>query len=506
MNSRSAKPVAAWILTALLCILCAQKINPLTADLGRHISNGQWILEGHLGVLSANHYSFTFPDYPFVNHHWLSGVVFHWVDQWFGDVGLSLLYLALIGGAFFLMFRSAERASGRWAATLAAICMIPLVAYRGEVRPEGFSYLLVAVFYRVAEGVALDRLDPRRLFWLAPLMMLWVNLHICFVFGFAVLAAWAVHAGAAYGRSFLTAIAACAVLALINPHGLTLLIYPLLIFKDYGYPIVENQSVAFFFRRGTPLPVFIAYLATLIWLVLGWSWIVLRRKRPELAPSAIAGIFALLAFLALRNFALFGLLALPALAAGFSIALVAMRKHSTRAWSVPLASVILILPAAASLAIGFGADWPGPALGTIPGAQTSAQFFRAEGLRGPIFNNYDIGSYLIHELYPAERVFVDNRPEAYPSSFFRDVYIPMQENEAKWKEQDARYKFNVIYFGWRDATPWAQKFLIDRIRDPDWVPVYVDEQALIFVRQAAANQELIRRFRIPPERFRASPG
>jgi len=55
-------------------------------------------------------------------------------------------------------------------------------------------------------------------------------------------------------------------------------------------------------------------------------------------------------------------------------------------------------------------------------------FFKENNLQGPIFNNYDIGGYLIFNLFPQEKVFVDNRPETYSSEFFQEDYIPMQED------------------------------------------------------------------------------
>lgn len=96
----------------------------------------------------------------------------------------------------------------------------------------------------------------------------------------------------------------------------------------------------------------------------------------------------------------------------------------------------------------------------------SAEFFKKENVQGPVFNNYDIGSYLIYYLFPQERVFVDNRPESYPASFFKEIYIPMQEKE---------YNFNAIFFSHCDYTPWGQKFLINRLNDKDWVPVFADQ-------------------------------
>ena len=122
-------------------------------------------------------------------------------------------------------------------------------------------------------------------------------------------------------------------------------------------------------------------------------------------------------------------------------------------------------------------------LGLATGAEGMGEFIQKYKIGGPVFNNYDIGGYLIYYLYPRERVFVDNRPEAYPASFFRDEYIPMQESEEAWQKRLAKYNFQAIFFWWRDYTPWAQTFLKKRLEDPEWRQVYLDEYAVIFIRQ-----------------------
>src|SRR3989344_7654629 len=125
--------------------------------------------------------------------------------------------------------------------------------------------------------------------------------------------------------------------------------------------------------------------------------------------------------------------------------------------------------------------WAGRSIGIglAKSVEGAGEFLKTNRVPGPVFNNYDIGGYLIFNLYPKERVFVDNRPEAYAVSFFGNTYIPAQEDDNKWKEIDERYKFNAIYFYRLDATPWAPPFLVKRIKDPKWVPVYVDNYVLI---------------------------
>ena len=108
------------------------------------------------------------------------------------------------------------------------------------------------------------------------------------------------------------------------------------------------------------------------------------------------------------------------------------------------------------------------------------EFFKSQNLKGPIFNNYDIGGYLIFHLFPQEKVFVDNRPEAYSVDFFKKIYIPAQESDEKWRELDTKYKFNSIIFSHRDITPWGQKFLASRLADKSWENVFTDERVIIF--------------------------
>src|SRR5439155_19342363 len=41
------------------------------------------------------------------------------------------------------------------------------------------------------------------------------------------------------------------------------------------------------------------------------------------------------------------------------------------------------------------------------------EIITANHIQGPLLNNFNIGGYLIHYLFPQHRVYVDSRPEAY---------------------------------------------------------------------------------------------
>jgi hypothetical protein len=56
---------------------------------------------------------------------------------------------------------------------------------------------------------------------------------------------------------------------------------------------------------------------------------------------------------------------------------------------------------------------------------------------------------------------------------------------------DQQYHFNVIWFNRNDLTDWAQGFLNRRAQDKNWVLVYLDPYAVIFVRRAPSNMSVI---------------
>ena len=119
-------------------------------------------------------------------------------------------------------------------------------------------------------------------------------------------------------------------------------------------------------------------------------------------------------------------------------------------------------------------------------------------ISGPIFNNFDIGSYLIYRLYPKERVFIDGRPEAYPAEFLQDTYIPMQQDIELFNTVDQKYGFNTIFFSHTDQTPWARSFLQQIINHPQWKPVYLDDYVIIFLKETPANHNILTRYAMKP--------
>lgn len=514
--------VAALALADALC-LC-RPINLTRVDLGRHLKNGQLLVQalrqGDAGlwhsVLHSNHYAMTTPDFGVVNHHWLTGVIFHLTEVAFGFEGLSGLLLLLSVASFLLLFHVARRRGGFGMAVLLSVLLIPVLAERYEVRPEAFSLLFASLYVLVLEGHAAQRWR-RPVLWVLPLcQLLWANLHIYFVFGLFLITCFLLEALAraetrrTRAPALAVTLGATALASLCTPFGLDGLLFPFQILNNYGYQILENQTVFFLQDRGLGTPAFLPFKVASALLVASATAALLRRNgRFPLAASLIGLVFCGLAWWALRNFAIFAAMALPATAwcAGVAFpSLVFLRDARARgAYAMMLGALTLLVATRQAPALWTLWRSSPPALGLCSGVNDAAIFFRQAGLRGPVFNNYDNGAYLIYHLHPDWRVFTDNRPEAYPETFFREVYIPLQDDEVVWQRREHSEPFNVIFFSHRDQTPWAQKFLVARLQDPSWAPVFADGFSIILLRRTVANDPIIQRYLVPQQRFRIAP-
>ena len=123
-------------------------------------------------------------------------------------------------------------------------------------------------------------------------------------------------------------------------------------------------------------------------------------------------------------------------------------------------------------------------------------------MRGPIFNNYRIGNYLIYGLYPEEKIYVDARPEAYPASFFND-YWRMMADEQFFNEQAKKYNINAVVFAVDDDPVKIRPFLLRLLQSKEWVPVYGDGLVTIFVRDNEVNSAVIEKFKITTQNTQA---
>ena len=516
----------------LLLFFSLHNFDSIGQDIGRHLKIGEIIWQTK-SVPQTNLFSFTEPNFPFINHHWLSEVVFYKIYSWFGFTGLIWMKIILILGTFALLFSIVKKRAKFWPVLVSFLLSIFIFISRTEVRPEIFSFLILSFFLFV---LFREKYKPRGLSWLIwflPLAeLLWVNLHIYFFIGPFLVGAFLIDRLFSrsnrqskdfysdspkrfdLGQLFLVFLLT-GLVTLLNPNGLQGALLPFSILKEYGYSIVENQTLSFltpFF--GFNLFVFVFKISVAV--LIGAFILNIKKTRQRIFEILISSFFIYAGFRMLRNLPFYALAFFPVLSlvlsdvsnwiekrrqsylpAGRQVhpaRLSLAGKLSTVSKGIVAALLVFLIFFVASnsfyerlnLSRAFG-------LGVPNGLKRATDFVKENKIDGPMFNNFDIGGYLIWQLYPEQKVFVDNRPETYSVKFFTEIYKSMQENKSKWTEFSEKYDINFIFFGHTDATPWGQAFLKNIVKTPDWKMVYLNENAVILVKKNQANSEIISR-------------
>jgi hypothetical protein len=275
------------------------------------------------------------------------------------------------------------------------------------------------------------------------------------------------------------------------------------ILGDYGLTIQENISLGTLLYEHPWYGPGIVFKIVTLFFIVGFTIVFLKqRSRFQLLPATIIIIFGIFAWHMVRNITLFGFLALPIGAElWYLLQSIFWKQRKINAY-IPaiVGGLFLLLFSLLNKAI-INRAWH--AFGVVLEAPTEqgALFIREHKITGPLFNDFDSGSYLIWYLYPEVKPFVDNRPEAYGAAFFKEQYLPMNQNEALWQAADKKFNFNTIVYSFSDKAPFTFPFIIARINDPVWAPVFVNQYTIVFVKRSAQNEALIKEFEIPKSTF-----
>ena len=168
----------------LLIIMTNFALQPLTEpDFGWHLRTGLDVLDNGMPLPAVDPYSHTMPDWPWVEHAWLTDVVIAMLYSLFGALAVIMLFAAVTVSAWLI---SAAQASAvltfRWlACTLSLWVALPYLGARTQLVTLLGLALLTLVLKRWQEGQASAR------WWIPPLFLLWANLHGGFIAGLLVL-------------------------------------------------------------------------------------------------------------------------------------------------------------------------------------------------------------------------------------------------------------------------------------------------------------------------------
>ncbi|MGD0114717.1 MAG: hypothetical protein ABSC13_01765 [Dehalococcoidia bacterium] len=456
----------AWVQLAMVVSLLAilSLLKEVDPDFWWHLRTGQLIVES--GIPRHDPFSWTAAGKAWVTHEWLSEVFIYGVESTLGYVGNALIFGILAGVALLVMFALGRRMGS--GTKLLVLLMFPAVFVMVRfiaVRPQEFTWLLFAVFVYVLQRR--EGGDAVPLWVLPPLMALWVNLHLGFVYGLMVVAVWTavqivrwLRTRATDLRTPLLVAGACLLATLANPNGPEILLYPL----HYLQGGAERSLIVEWQRPDFSQPVNIPITLTLVLLAFSLPW---QRRRPFLAVVTLVVI--VISIQAVRNVPFAVLMLLPVVASVMADhwAPAGRRGDSRTTLRTPFAVALVAGLAVCVLVIG-------PSFGhAIAGFSPSSDGYPSEGVSfiesnysgARLFNDYGWGGYVIDRLYPSTPVFIDGREEFYGDKIFGD-YIHILRVAATWDDLLSQYGVQVALVqrdsrlakAMRTSNDWQEKF------------------------------------------------
>lgn len=478
-------------------LVAAQFADP---DLWGRLSVGAVLDEAGF-VPTIDDFSFTARGDAWIDHEWLTGVVFHRLLSTFGEAGLiAFKYGAVLACLMlvFLMNRCVYGGSVRWSAWACGL-LSPLVAmgFMSSVRSQVFSFVFFMLFL-VALELERTRGSKRWLVLsLLPAGVVWGNLHGGVAMGLILLA---IHVVARLAERRTTDAAVLAgvaagillVLAVANPYGPR---YIAFLADAWTLDRGRISEWAPLFSGRDEWRIHFAQALAIAAGALGvlGLW---RARRPEtragVAPSLVLLQVAsmslvsirIVPFLALATAAL-----LPFFAAQLAWRPRLPERPSLRFALDGLLPVVATFVALSALplagkpwfasvvpdetAAGAGWQWRYP-VGAV-------HFLQASPYRGTLLNRFNDGEFLLWNLYPRFRVAIDGRyEEVYPPSLAREIEDFFKEMGSRSSEEAvafaARSGADFILFRARTPTLPAVE------RDPDWVRIYDDGLYVILAR------------------------
>jgi tetratricopeptide (TPR) repeat protein len=502
------------LLGALVLAFAVRKVSSL--DVWWHLAAGKWIWE-HGQVPRVDVFSHTAAGQPWVDVHWLFQALGYPLFTWFGLNVLVILPAVLFLAAFAVSVLTARKEQRGPVLAVLAFLGVLISQVHFLPRPTFVTAFFVAAYLWVLERECRGR---TRWLWMLPVChVVWANMHGVAAVGIvmvAIVAAaefwslrcplpeqWrqAAQPSARRLKRLLAVAALCLAASCLNPYGLREVAYA---WGQFGWVASGAHPVARLLGELKPSlsPDFavhpLSYFSHWAFTLLTMASFVLNRKRLRLSSLLVYGAFLYLFVSSYRNSILFALVAIPLATENLANWLEELRKSGRDILSLRvefLATMYVSVPVAIAVGVAASGDyynWDNgdyePGFGLQPGfyPEWNAAWLAERGFQGKLYNDPDLGGYLVWRLYPKVPVFLDGRHE---------VYGPVAvENALARGHPDAflamMRKYDISLALVHHADPVNRELLVRLASDRDWQVVQYDLVSILFVRNDGKNQAL----------------
>lgn len=510
-----------FLLFATVAAYSAHDIANL--DIWYHLRCGQFILE-NLKIPQTNTFSYIAAEHPSTDPYWLFQVLIHLIHRLSGISGLIVFKTSVLMVAFFLLLKTRKK-EDKYLLPASCLLLAAMAANaRFIVRPELASYLLLCLYFYILQQYR-NRKD-RKIYLLIPLQILWANMHgfwalglfIVWTFVAGELILWKLwlpfdwkKEGALCGKDYYRLLVIALLVtgaSLITPYPNKVLQFVLGMFAGLkgatgrGGPLVVNELISPFSADTLFAWQEIFYYKIL--LAVSAASFLLNFRRINVIHLLIYTGFLYLSVQARRNICTFALVSAPITFWNLGSFYKRYVEGFIRDREPLLNRVRAVLSMGLILVMGFSIydvasdryyirdrsnKRFGFGISKISYPEKAIDFIQKKNICGNIFNDPAIGHYFTWRCFPERTVFLDGRFD-FPDRFLSHYYLP-----ELWPKISERYLIDYALLGHGRAPD-----LVGLIRmlylNKDWVLVYYDEIAAVFVRDLPKNREIIEKFRV----------
>ena len=483
------------ILILLFALLVISQINTiLDADLWWNLKSGEYILK-NLEIPRADIFSYTLHGREWVDHAWLSQILFYIIFTLYGCLGLNILKALIVSSCFLILFLISYGGNRKIFYPVFFIMLSVLAfGYRSFVRPELFSYLLFCAFLYILE-------KEKRLYFLPFLQILLVNMHGYFILGPLLVFLYAMGEflsgnkirSRKLGYVFLATCAA----VFINPNFYKGAIYPAAVFikaftshKIYMQDVSELMPPA---RSGFGRYVFFWILA-----VISSITFLINLKKAKLRHILVFSASFLAAYTAVRNMPIFIFAAMPLGSINLEERGAIKNINARKYYSVLILAICWLIYFFMSGGYYISLNQSGlrkteSRFSAFLMPSGACDFLEKNNIKGRIFNTMDFGPYIGYRFYPEKRIFIDTRTELYGEDLYK-FYRRAQNYPKELENLQKEYSFNIALL--RHLFSDTARLLKYLYAGDKWALVYYDRNSAVFLQKIPENSAAIEKFQI----------
>jgi hypothetical protein len=428
----------------------------LDPDFGWHLRTGQLILQK--GIPKIDWYSYTMPNFPWIDHEWLADIFIYKTYSIFGNSLLLLIFLLFYFSSFFI----AKRKEQKFKDMVLPIVLVCLGTFLFlGIRPQLLDVFFIAVMWVFLNNFFDNK--SKLIYFLPLLFLVWANLHAGFFAGLFILALVVIlelfkkiakkisffnflsefNLKEQPGSKILSIIYISFfsfIATLVNPYGLRLYQE---VFRTVGDSFLKSNI-------GEWLPLFFSgNRAQFLYIAIFAGFAVIFYKKINFNNLIISLIFLVLAISSARYFLIFAVLSTSIFGEMIFLARQkidpALLKEFFSSKNIWIAVVYIFL--IICIFIGCFYDfYEGIVLPPGTGyPEKAVSFLKTLPLSENLFNFYDWGGYLIWKL-PERKLFIDGRMPSWRQNkeFVFGDYISIEEAKSGFDKILKKYNVQLV--------------------------------------------------------------